>query len=83
MWVKLFLGHSLIIIQCNWGEFCPKIRITKKVTYSNSLLKLWIERKSAVELIPVKSYKKCLVFLIAKTYHKSLSKGNKGVFTIV
>ena len=29
----------------------------KKVTYSNSSLKLWKERKYATELVPVKSYK--------------------------
>ena len=39
----------------------------KKVTYSNSLLKLWKERKYATELIPVKSYKKGLIFFVVKT----------------
>ena len=35
----------------------------KKVTYSNSSLKLLQERKHATELIPVKSYQKGLNFL--------------------
>ena len=39
----------------------------KKVTYSNSSLKLRKERKYATELIPVKSYKKGLIFLVVKT----------------
>ena len=34
----------------------------KKVTYSNSSLKLWMERKYANEFMPVKSYKKGPVF---------------------
>ena len=44
----------------------------KKLTYSNSTLKLWKDRKYAIELIPVESYKKILVYLVAKTvkYHK-------------
>ena len=33
---------------------------------TNSSLKLWIERKYAIELIPVKIYKKGLVFLVAR-----------------
>ena len=36
----------------------------KKVTYSKPSLKLWKERKDATELIPVKSYKKGLIFLV-------------------
>ena len=39
----------------------------KKVTYSNSSLKLLKERKYATELIPVKSYPKGLIFLVVKT----------------
>ena len=39
----------------------------KKLTYSNSSLELWKERKYATELTPVKSYKECFVFLVAKT----------------
>ena len=38
-----------------------------KVTYSDSSLKLGKERKYATELIPVKSYKKGLIFLVIKT----------------
>ena len=40
----------------------PIIKV-KKVTYSNSSLKLRKERKYATELTPVKSYKKGLNFL--------------------
>ena len=45
-----------------------KIRLSpiikdKKVTYSNSSLKLRKERKYAAELIPVKSYMKVSYFL--------------------
>ena len=39
----------------------------KKVTYSNSSPKTMIWRKYAIKLIPVKSYKKDLVFLVPKT----------------
>ena len=39
----------------------------KKVTFSNSSLKLWTERKYAIELIPVKSSKSDPVFLVANT----------------
>ena len=73
-WVKLFLRHSFIIIKCNWEESFPKMGLWlwtfnkgKQVTYSNSSFKLWIERKYAIELIPVKIYKKYLVFLVKKT----------------
>ena len=44
----------------------PRVK-DKKVTYSNSSLKLLKERKCATESIPVRSYKKVLVFLMAKT----------------
>ena len=61
MWVMLLWGHSLIIIK--WDKFFPKIGkwLTptikdKKVAYFNSLPKVWIERKYAIDLIPVKSY---------------------------
>ena len=39
----------------------------KKVTYCKSSLKLCKERKYATALIPAKSYKKGLVFLVVKT----------------
>ena len=52
MWVMLFWGHSLIIIKWEWGKFFPKVGkwLTrtikdKKITYSNSSLKVQIERK--------------------------------------
>ena len=62
-------------MKCDWGKFflkivkwlTPTIFRTKEVTYSKSSLKLWIERKYATELIPVKSYKKGLAVLVAKT----------------
>ena len=46
---------------------CFPIIKNKKVTHSNSLLKLWTERRYAIELIPVKSYKKGPVFPMTKT----------------
>ena len=39
----------------------------KKATCSNSSLELQIEKKYGTELIPVKSCKKDLIFLVAKT----------------
>ena len=39
----------------------------EKIIYSNSSIKLCKERKYAIELIPVKSYKKGLIFLVVKT----------------
>ena len=39
----------------------------RTITYSNSSLKLRIVRKYVIELIPVKSYKKSLIFLMVKT----------------
>ena len=60
----------LIIIKLDWGKIFPKVGkwITptveeKRVTYSNSTLKLWIETKYAIDLMPVKSDKKVLHFL--------------------
>ena len=44
-------------------------------------------REYAIELIPVKSYKKGLVYLVAKTVkdiaNHLITKASKGVFTIV
>ena len=57
-------------------KITPKIR-GKKATYSNS--SLWIEKKYAIDLIPVKSYMKCFVFLVTTTL---IPKASKGVFTI-
>ena len=87
MWVE----HSLIMIKWDWGKFFPKIgkwlTLTikdKKVTYSKSSLKLWIERKHATELIP-NSEKLQDKYSIScckdtKRYHKSFPKASKGVF---
>ena len=38
-----------------------------KITYSNSSLKVWIERKHAIDVMPVKSYKKGFVFFVTLT----------------
>ena len=76
IWAVLFWRHSLIIIKWDWGKFFPKIdkQITptikdKKVTYSNSSFKVWIERKYVIHLIPVKSYKKDFVSCDTDTNH--------------
>ena len=45
----------------------PPIIKSKKVIYSNSSLKVWLERKYAIDLIPVKGYKKGFVFLVTLT----------------
>ena len=42
----------------------PPIINDKTTTYSNSSLKIWKEREYAAELIPVKSYKSGLIFLV-------------------
>ena len=62
------------VIKWDWGTFFPKIGkwLTptikdKKVTYPNSLLKLYIEGKHVIDLNPVKSYKKGFVFLVTLT----------------
>ena len=64
MWVMLFWVHLFILIKYDWRKFFPEIGKwltlivkVKKVTYSNSSLNLWIERKYTIELIPVKSHK--------------------------
>ena len=44
----------------------PTIR-DKKVTYSNSSIKLWIDRKYATDLMLVEIYKKRFVFLVTAT----------------
>ena len=61
----------------------PSIK-DKKVTCSNSSLELSIEIKYSTELIPVKSYKKDLIFLVAKTLKDITNhslRASKGVFT--
>ena len=62
MWVMLFWGNSLIKFKWEWEKFFSKIGkwLTptikdKKVTCSNSSLRLWFERKYVIELMPVKS----------------------------
>ena len=58
----------------------------QKVTYSNSLLKPWIEWKYVIKLIPVKSYKKATVFIsygkVTGRYQISFPKPSKSVFKI-
>ena len=65
---KLNNEKIIEISEWDWGKFFPKIRSLtpkfqdKKVTYSNSSLKLRIEKKYVIELILVESY----VFFVAK-----------------
>ena len=87
MWVILFWEASPIIIKWDWGTFFPKIGKwisptikDKNVTYSNSSLMVWIERKYAIDSIPVKSYKKGFAFLV--TLKLSFPEASKGAFTI-
>ena len=61
------------MIKWDSGKFFPKIGklLTptiqdKNVTYFNSSLKVWIERKHAIDFISVKNYMKGLVFKLAK-----------------
>ena len=62
----------------------PYIAGGQKVSYSNSSLKLWIERKYAIKLILVKNYKRATVFAsyskVAGRYQKSFSKPSKKCF---
>ena len=89
-----FWGHYFITIKWDWGKFLPGMGrwLTntikgKQVIHSSTLLKLWIERKYAIDSIPVKSYKKCFVVLVewtlTKRHQKSFPKAWKGFFTIV
>ena len=74
------------------GSFFPKVGkwLTptikeKKVTYSNTSLKIWKERKYAIELIPVKKIlERSCIFCgkDSKRYHKSFIKASKVVFTM-
>ena len=59
IWVILFLGHSLTI-KWDSGTFSLKYENDlpppfkdKKVTYANSSLKLWLERKYARLCFPI------------------------------
>ena len=52
----------------------------KKVTYSNSSLKLWKERY-ATDLIPVKSYNKGLIFLVVKTVANASAYSNNSQYS--
>ena len=66
--------------------FPTKSKITTikdiKVIYSNSSLKLWKERKYAIEQILMKSYKNFLVFLVARSLKDNVNP-NPCSFTIV
>ena len=53
----------------------------KKVTHSNSSLKLWKERRYATELLPVKSYKKGLIFLVVKTVANASAYSNASQYS--
>ena len=77
--VILFSGNSLLIIKWDWGKFFPKIDNwfiptikDKKATYFNPLLKVCAEKKYAIDLIPVKSYKKGFMFLMSLKLNYSL-----------
>ena len=77
--VILFSGNSLLIIKWDWGKFFPKIDNwfiptikDKKATYFNPLLKVYAEKKYAIDLIPVKSYKKGFMFLMTLKLNYSL-----------
>ena len=48
-------------------KMTPPIINDKNITYSNSSLKIWKEREYATELIPVKSYKSGLIYLVVIT----------------
>ena len=63
LWSVLVVGKFFQEIE-KW--LIPTIN-DKKVNYSNSSLKLWKERKYVIELIPMKSYEKGLLFLVSKT----------------
>ena len=60
-------GGKFFIKLAKW--LTPTIN-DKKLTNSNSSVTLWIERKHDFELKPLKNYKKCLVFPMAKTLLK-------------
>ena len=53
----------------------------KKVTYSNSSLKLGKERKYFTKLIPVKSYKKGLIFFVVKTVVDASAYSNASQYS--
>ena len=53
----------------------------KKVTYSNSSLKHEKREKYATELIPVKSYKKGLIFLVVKTVADASAYSNVSQYS--
>ena len=53
----------------------------KKVTDSNSSLKLSKEIKYATELVPVKSYKKGLIFLVVKTVANASAYSNTSQYS--
>ena len=79
-WMKVCSSDNHYTTAPNWR--------TKKLTCSNWSLKvkLWIERKYTIKLIPVKSYKKATVFVaygkVTGRYHKSFPKPSKGVCII-
>ena len=51
--------------------------------YLNSLLKLGIEKRYAIGIIPLKSYEKGLVLFVAKTTQSQIiPKASKSAFTI-
>ena len=87
---NVVLGHSFIKIKWHWGNFFPKkgkwltpTIMDKKVSCSNSSLKLWIKIchwLNASEKLQERSCISC--GNDTKIYHKSFPKASKGVFTI-
>ena len=77
--IKTRLGSPVKI-----GKWLTPIIKDKKVPYSNLSLKLWRETEYVFEKIPVKSYKKGLIFPLVKTvkFTNHWLKLAKGVFTI-
>ena len=85
IWVLFFGGHRLTN-KWDSGKIFPNDSPLHWRTCSNSSLELWKGRKDAINLIPVKSYKKASVFIsyskVTGRYHKSFPKPSKVGFTI-
>ena len=91
IWVKMFWKFSEILIKYEWERFYLKIRkwftpiITgRKVTYSNSSLKLWKERICHWNNTCEKWWEKSCISCgkNSERYHKSFTEASKGAFAI-
>ena len=91
IWVKLFWTFSKILIKCEWEKFCLQIGKWftpiikgKKVTYSNSSLKLWKERICHWNNTCEKWWEKFCISCgkNSKRYHKSFTAASKDAFMI-